>query len=88
MIAICASHIVAIFLGSDGADKLPTKRIRLAVFALTNTALGLLTSPIIGASSGLGLSALDSFLLDKVMKGWRPNHFIEGPLKHFIESQR
>jgi hypothetical protein len=42
------------------------------------------TSPAAGAAVGVGLSAADTFLLDKLLKGWKPNQFVEGPLKEFI----
>jgi hypothetical protein len=35
----------------------------------------------------LGFVAGDTFILDKMLKGWRPNRFIEGPLKDFISSE-
>jgi hypothetical protein len=39
-----------------------------------------------GVISGLGLSVLDSLLLDKIIKGWRPNQFIEAELKSFVAN--
>jgi hypothetical protein len=71
----------------DWADLLPTKSIRWSIFAAANIALGLATTPIAGIVGGLGLSALDSLLLDKIIKGWRPNQFIEGDLRRFVQGQ-
>jgi hypothetical protein len=71
----------------DWADLLPTKSIRWSIFAAANIALGLSTTPIAGIVGGLGLSALDSLLLDKIIKGWRPNQFIEGDLRTFVQGQ-
>jgi hypothetical protein len=68
------------------ADSLQTKSIRWAVFAAANIALGLATTPMTGVISGLGLSVLDSLLLDKIIKGWRPNQFIEAELKSFVAN--
>lgn len=68
----------------EWADKLPTKSLRwLLVNAggLTATAVA---SPVSGTTTALGIAAADGFLMDKVLKGWRPNQFIEGPLKDFI----
>ena len=70
------------------ADKLPVKRMRWSIFAAANLALGLATTPVAGVVGGLGLSVLDSLLLDKIVKGWRPNQFIEGELRHFVHDQR
>jgi hypothetical protein len=68
------------------ADALPSRTTRWSIFAAANTALGLLTSPLTGVVGGLALSTLDTFLLDRIVKGWRPNQFIEGPLKKFTSS--
>jgi hypothetical protein len=37
--------------------------------------------------SGAVASAIDGFLIDRLMKGWRPNQFIEGPLRNFLENR-
>jgi hypothetical protein len=68
------------------ADKLPSRTTRWAIFAAANTALGLLTTPVAGVVGGLALSTLDSFLVDKIIKGWRPSQFIEGPLRTFTST--
>ena len=65
----------------------PTKSIRWSIFAAANIALGLATTPTAGILGGLGLSILDSLLLDKIIKGWRPNQFIEGDLRTFVQGQ-
>lgn len=72
---------------TDWADTLPTKSVRWSVFAAANVALGLATTPTAGILGGLGLSILDSLLLDKIIKGWRPNQFIEGDLREFVQGQ-
>jgi hypothetical protein len=60
----------------EWADTLPTKTLRWLLF----TAAGLPLS----ALASLGLGAADAFLLDRVIRGWKPNQFIEGPLKDFV----
>lgn len=58
-------------------EKLPAKSLR---YVLT---LGLgATNPIIGATAGF----VDNFLVEKVLSGWRPNHFISGKLSPFIQK--
>jgi hypothetical protein len=42
--------------------------------------------PHIGSAGSVALSAADSFIFDKFLKGWRPNQFIEGPLKKFLQT--
>ena len=59
-------------------DKLPTRIIR---YLFTNiVSIGY---PLVGQD----LSLADSFLLDKIIKGWRPNHFIEKNLKPFLNAE-
>jgi hypothetical protein len=68
----------------DWADRLPAKSVRWLLFNAAGLALAAVTSPAAGAAVGVGLSAADTFLLDKLLKGWKPNQFVEGPLKEFI----
>jgi len=68
----------------DWADRIPAKPIRWALFTGAATTIGLLANPITGAAAGVALSASDAFLIDKLIKGWRPNQFVQGPLQDFI----
>lgn len=38
--------------------------------------------------SGMAVSAIDAFYLEKVIKGWRPNHFVEKELSTFSNSKK
>lgn len=63
------------------ADKLPGKSARWAVFTglgLTADAFG--TAPW-GTLGSVAISAVDSFLCEKLMSGWKPHQFVEGELK-------
>jgi len=68
------------------ADKLPTKSIRFSIA----TGLGILADAIlptgIGTAAGLAIGAGDSMYLDKLIKGWRPNQFIDGPYRKFVKE--
>lgn len=70
---------------STWADNLPTKSIRFAVC----TAGGLLIDAIaptgLGTAAGVTLGAADSFIIDRFLKGWKPNQFIED-LGEFVEK--
>lgn len=58
-------------------DKLPSKTVRWALFSGTGILIDSLSGGSgIGIAGGLGLSAFDSFILDKVVAGWKPNHYI------------
>jgi hypothetical protein len=56
-------------------SSLPAKGTRYMLCLL----LGI-KNPIVGAAA----SAADTFLLDK-LKGWRPNHFVDGKLRPFLD---
>lgn len=60
------------------ADKIPVKALRYLFSLGTGYA-----DPTGGMVSG----AADTFLLDRFMKGWRPNHFIDDRLKPFLGSE-
>jgi len=65
-------------------DKLPGKSIRWCIF----TGLGILADSIttsgLGTLAGVALGALDTFYLDKLIAGWKPNQFIEDEVKKLI----
>ncbi|MGR9099979.1 MAG: hypothetical protein ACU826_05365 [Gammaproteobacteria bacterium] len=58
-------------------DKLPGKSARFTLF----TALGLSADAAftggLGTIAGVSLGVLDTFYLDKIVAGWKPNQFIE-----------
>ena len=56
-------------------DKAPVKGLRYLFSLCTG-----LADPTAGIASG----AADAFLLDKLLKGWRPNHFVDDRLKPFL----
>ena len=66
------------------ADKLPRKMARWALFTAAGNVLSLLAGPVVGTAGSIGLSALDTFVVDKLTQGWRPNQFVEGPLRDFL----
>lgn len=67
-------------------DKLPPKAFRWSFFTGSGMALDAFLTGGIGTIIGLGLSAGDAFLLDKIIKGWKPNSFVEGVLKPFTKN--
>lgn len=58
------------------ADKAPVKALRYIVSLGAGFA-----DPTAGIASG----AADSFLTDRFLKGWRPNHFVDDRLKRFLQ---
>lgn len=66
-------------------DKLPGKTTRWAIFTGAGLGIDLLGGGGIGTSIGVTLSALDYFVVDKLIKGWKPNQFIHGELETFVK---
>lgn len=68
------------------ADKLPTKATRFVIFEGIGVALDIAGAGGIGTAIASGLSALDNFYLDKLLSGWKPNHFIDNELIPLIKK--
>lgn len=68
------------------ADKLPAKRIRFVILTGAGYVADFIAPTGLGAVAGVGIGALDTFYLDQYIKGWRPNHFIEGPYIDFVSG--
>jgi hypothetical protein len=60
------------------ATFLPTKLMRYMFTSIAGFA---------GLVPGLAVGAVDELFLDGLLKGWRPNQFVDGPLKSFIETK-
>lgn len=58
-------------------DKLPSRVSRFSIFTGGGVVLDLLGTGGLATLTGLGLSAFDSFVLDGLVKGWRPNTFVD-----------
>lgn len=58
--------------------KLPSKTLRYVLGSIVGA-----VNPVIG----LGLSAVDSLLIEKILGGWRPSHFIDARLKPFLSEK-
>jgi len=69
-------------------DKLPGKSFRWAFFTGAGLVLDLAGAGGAGTAIGVGLSAGDTFLLDKVAKGWKPSVFVDNDLKKLIEKKK
>ena len=71
------------------ADKLPVKPARWAVFTGLGLAADAFGTAPWGSLGGVAISAVDSFLFEKLISGWKPHQFVEGELKTlFLRDQR
>jgi len=83
-------------LSEGWAKTLPTKLSKIAVFtglgfavdvALGTHGVSAIAGAAISAASGSGFSLGDEFLLPKLLGGWKPNQFIEGPAADFVQRE-
>ncbi len=72
---------------SSWIDILPGKSLRWVFFTGSGLAIDAIGAGGIGTAIGLGLNAADSFILDRILKGWKPNNFIDGPIKRFLNNK-
>lgn len=71
------------------ADKLPGKSARWAVFTGLGLAADAFGTAPWGTLGGVAISAVDSFLCERLISGWKPHQFVEGELKTlFLTDQR
>ena len=64
-------------------ERLPSKSLRLVIAFGLAAALEAAYPSGLGLAAGLGFEAADHLLLDRLIKGWRPSQFVEGPSKKF-----
>lgn len=69
-------------------DKLPAKSFRWSFFTGAGLLIDLAATGGIATLVGLGLSLGDAFILDNLLKGWKPNIFVENKLTPFVNSSR
>ena len=65
-----------------------TKNLRFILFNAAQIAAGAAIAGPIGAAGGLALAATDSYLLDRLLTGWKPHQFVRGPLEKFLNSSQ
>lgn len=68
-------------------EKLPSKTLRYLAFGGAGIALGAVASPVVGAASSMVLSAIDTFLLDRLVGGWKPNQFVDDKIRPFVSGK-
>ncbi len=87
----------AVFTRHGWTQKLPFKLGKIVTFAglgaivdLSVGTMGLasLATAGLSAASDIATGTADEFMLPKLLKGWKPNQFIEGPAKKFVSSNR
>ncbi|CAG9932410.1 hypothetical protein [Candidatus Nitrotoga arctica] len=65
-------------VSSEGwIQRLPVKSLRYVLTLALDA-----TNPVVGLASGF----LDNFIVEKLLSGWRPNHFVSGKLSPFLQG--
>ena len=67
------------------ADKLPNKAYKWSFFTVLSAVIDAQIKANVALPMTLGLSLGDTFLVDKLFRGWKPNIFIENEIKPFVE---
>jgi hypothetical protein len=68
-------------------ETLPTKSVRWVVFNGIGVIVDILGGGGLGTTASLATSAFDSFIFDKLAKGWKPNQFIQNDLERFLRGR-
>lgn len=68
-------------------DKLPGKAARFSIFTSLGIAADVALTGGLGTITGISLGALDTFYLDKLLSGWKPNQFIDEDLLPLIRQK-
>jgi hypothetical protein len=68
------------------AEKLPVNIARFIILEGIGITIDFLGAGGLGTAIGTGLSAFNEFYLDKLIKGWKPNQFIDDKLKPMIKK--
>jgi len=68
-------------------EKLPAKSTRWSIFTGVGLGLDALGAGGLGTAAATALSAVDAFVLDKLIKGWKPHQFVEKDLKALFSEE-
>lgn len=66
-------------------NKLPSKLGRFVIFEGAGLLLDVFGAGGLGTAAAITISAADSFLLNSLVKKWKPNQFIKGEYKKFVK---
>lgn len=68
----------------DWFERLQNKIARWALFTGLGAGIDSLGAGGLGLATGIALGAFDTFLLDRLLHGWKPSQFIDKELKSFL----
>lgn len=70
----------------DWYSRLPAKSLRFVFFAGAGVLVDILASTGVGIAAGLGIGIADNFVLEKLLKKWKPNQFVEDVLLQSLKK--
>ncbi len=65
-------------------ENLPAKHARFVLFTGGGFLFDILGGAGVGTLAALGLSAFDTYLLEKIVRNWRPNQFVDDSVRPFL----
>ena len=65
-------------------NSLPAKVTRWVVFTGIGVAVDLAGAGGVGTALGVGASVVDATIVQRVVSGWQPHQFVEGPLRKLV----
>lgn len=68
-------------------EMLPAKSTRWSIFTGIGLGLDALGAGGLGTAAATAVSAVDAFVLDKLIKGWKPHQFVEKDLKALFSEE-
>lgn len=68
-------------------ERLPTKSVRWALFTAAGAGIDSLGGGGVGTAAAVMVSAVDAFVLDCLIRGWKPSQFIDR-LRPFMKQDR
>jgi hypothetical protein len=71
---------------SSWADKLPSKTMRWLLFSGIGAAVDMMGAGGLGTAGGALVGAVDTFFVDRLLRGWKPNHFIDKSVRPFLTN--
>ena len=67
-------------------EKLPGKTTRWGTFTAIGLGIDAMGAGGLGTLAGTAIGAFDTFVLDKMIGGWKPHHFVEDELKSVFKK--
>jgi len=83
--SLIEEYYKSIYTNSWGNNS-SVKIIRFLTFTAMGIAIDALGAGGLGTGVSVAVSAVDSFLLDSIIKGWKPNQFINNELVNFMQN--